>query len=410
MAIGTRIKFSLLIYSVFFKTKEEVVFVADTDEISSPISARILELCDSDLFPDTTTLQNSEVTSSSNCCYEENASSYATLDVENKLNRNTNTNTATTTTNNNIFESAEEIINENDISASIDFSSSSQAFSVPSSLQFDFSLVQHHHHHHPPQVTADSLVNMNVNGLSHYHVPLNHSLPSLFEEDCLGGSVGSYVPLNHPSSSNCTYLGPGIGAYMPPPPPSATPNAFSAGSSGIYGRTILMGSELQPHQDMEFQGENGGIYCPDSIHRVFNPPDLQVWATAKEYFAACKFEKGASVQSSWRLNPFRILPALRSSPLSTESQQLVNGPGSSTTMTPEISNLEDSTFKVGKLSVEQRKEKIDRYMKKRNERNFNKKIKVVVKEEDDMVDSSDIFAYISGVNSFKCNQSIQSWI
>jgi hypothetical protein len=39
--------------------------------------------------------------------------------------------------------------------------------------------------------------------------------------------------------------------------------------------------------------------------------------------------------------------------------------------------LEDSTFKVGKLSVEQRKEKIHRYMKKRNERNFSKKIKVL---------------------------------
>ncbi|PKI50094.1 hypothetical protein CRG98_029532 [Punica granatum] len=119
----------------------------------------------------------------------------------------------------------------------------------------------------------------------------------------------------------------------------------------------------------------------------------------------------------------------------------------------EISSLEDSTFKVGKLSVEQRKEKIHRYMKKRNERNFSKKIKyacrktladsrprvrgrfaknddfsqnhsrlacssheeddkdeVDVKEEEDMIDSSDIFAHISGVNSFKCNYSIQSWI
>jgi hypothetical protein len=46
-------------------------------------------------------------------------------------------------------------------------------------------------------------------------------------------------------------------------------------------------------------------------------------------------------------------------------------------LTPEISNLEDSTFKVGKLSVEERKEKIHRYMKKRNERNFSKKIKVL---------------------------------
>lgn len=42
----------------------------------------------------------------------------------------------------------------------------------------------------------------------------------------------------------------------------------------------------------------------------------------------------------------------------------------------DISVLDDSTFKVGRLSVEERKEKIHRYMKKRNERNFSKKIKV----------------------------------
>lgn len=35
---------------------------------------------------------------------------------------------------------------------------------------------------------------------------------------------------------------------------------------------------------------------------------------------------------------------------------------------------------------------------------------VVVKEEDEMVDSSDIFAHISGVNSFNRNYPIQSWI
>lgn len=64
--------------------------------------------------------------------------------------------------------------------------------------------------------------------------------------------------------------------------------------------------------------------------------------------------------------------------LSTENQQLVGGGGTtSTPLASEMSNLEESSFKVGKLSVEQRKEKIDRYMKKRNERNFSKKIKVI---------------------------------
>lgn len=51
--------------------------------------------------------------------------------------------------------------------------------------------------------------------------------------------------------------------------------------------------------------------------------------------------------------------------------------GNSTSLAPDIPNMGDQTFKVGKLSVEQRKEKIHRYMKKRNERNFSKKIKVM---------------------------------
>ncbi|KAK4266209.1 hypothetical protein QN277_027164 [Acacia crassicarpa] len=410
------------------------------DEISSPISARIFDLCDHDLFPEN--LQNSEVTSSSNCCYEDN-SSYAqnispALGVDNKFNTcntittQTSTNpanrttaladpTATITTNNNnttnssnlaiVFDPQEEI--DNDISASIDFSSS-PAFSVPQYLpvttqqdqQFDFSSLQ-------PQVTlAASSV---VDGLAQYPpdstvAPLMGApLASVFEDDCLT-SVPSYVPLNPPSPS-CSYLSPGMGPYMPLGPLNT---AMSADGSGIYGSTIILGSDLQP-QELDYRGENGGLFGPDSIQRVFNTPDLQA--------------------------------------LSAENQQLISGAASSSTLTPEISNLEDNSYKVRKLSVEQRKEKIVRYLKKRQERNFSKKIKyacrktladsrprvrgrfaknddfgdthrpassnheeddeddIVVKEEDDdMVDSSDIFAHISGVNSFKCNYSIQSWI
>lgn len=61
-----------------------------------------------------------------------------------------------------------------------------------------------------------------------------------------------------------------------------------------------------------------------------------------------------------------------------ENQSHLVAPQAHTALGPvEINGLEDSTLnKVGKLSPEQRKEKIRRYMKKRNERNFNKKIKV----------------------------------
>lgn len=272
------------------------------DEISSPISARIFELCEPDFFPDT--LQNSDVTSSSNCCHEEK-SSYATtisppLDVvdNNKFNINSNssnivtttssstTTTSTTTNNNNnatngnnlsiFFDTQDEI--DNDISASIDFSSS-PSFVVPPLLpistqqdQFDFSSAQ-------PQVQLSAAAGSVLKGLSHYptdHViaPLIGSpLPSVFDEDCIS-SIPSYVPLN-PSSPSCSYLSPGIGVYMPPP--GSLNTALSADSSGLFGGNILLGSELQAHE-LDYQGENGGIFCTDSIQRVFNPPDLQVCA------------------------------------------------------------------------------------------------------------------------------------
>ncbi|KAM0922193.1 hypothetical protein ACQ4PT_006408 [Festuca glaucescens] len=137
------------------------------------------------------------------------------------------------------------------------------------------------------------------------------------------------------------------------------------------------------------------------------------------------------------------------------NQHLVNGcNGSPPTLPPtEVSGLEDSTFKVVRLSAEQRKEKIDRYIKKRNERNFNKKIKYACRktladsrprvrgrfakneelceatrssyqnheqyeqsggaDEEDILDSSDILAHLSGINSYSYkynNCTIESWI
>ncbi|XP_044485181.1 zinc finger protein HD1-like isoform X2 [Mangifera indica] len=414
------------------------------DDISSPIIAQIFDFCDPELFSET--LQNSEVTSS-NCCYDQENSSYTNnptslpTDVDkfnnnNSYHDNTNANTSTSTpattatsttttattyntdnnsSNNNlstIFDSQDKI--DNDISASIDFSSSSP-FSVNPFLstqqyQFDFSSVQ------PHQIPISEV---NVDGLSsQYPVepvppcllgPRHQPLPSVFEEECLS-SVPSYA--------SCSFFGPAeMTTYMPTATMTA---ALSTDSEGIFTGGILRGSDFQL-QDLDYQGDNGGIYCPDSLQSVLNPADLQA--------------------------------------LSGDSQQLVGRASSSTPMASEISSLEDSTFKVGKLSVEQRKEKIHRYMKKRNERNFTKKIKyacrktladsrprvrgrfaknddfgethrtpcsnheeddedelVVVKEEDAMNDSStDIIGHITGVNSFKYNNfpnnySIQSWI
>ncbi|TYI05993.1 hypothetical protein ES332_A10G127700v1 [Gossypium tomentosum] len=395
------------------------------EDIPSPISGPNFYFSDNDLFSDT--LQNSEITDE-NSSYGNNLNIPPDIEQLNNgyqnNNRNTNpttttstSNTATSTNNtvatpaannnnnNNlsiIFDSPDEM--GNDISASIDFSES-PSFSVPPFLthqdHFNLSLVQ----------SQMQLPDVSAEGLSQYTTDtvgplLGPPLPSVFDEDCLS-SVPSYVPLNSSSPS---------GSFLGPPMTSFMPAGTIADSSGVFAERILLNSELQP-QDLEFQGDNAGIFCPDTVQRVFKPGDLQG--------------------------------------LSSDNQQLVGvATTSSTPLASEMSSLEDSTFnKVGKLSVEQRKEKIHRYMKKRNERNFSKKIKyacrktladsrprvrgrfakndefgdthrqacsnpeeeyddeqVVVKEEEDMVDSSDIFAHISGVNSFKCNYPIQSWI
>ncbi|MBA0629027.1 hypothetical protein Godav_023647, partial [Gossypium davidsonii] len=344
------------------------------ENIPSPISGPNFYFSDNDLFSDA--LQNSEVTDE-NSSYGNNLNIPPDIEQLNNgyqnNNRNTNPTTATATStcntatstnntvatpaannNNNlsiIFDSPDDM--GNDISASIDFSES-PSFSVPPFLthqdHFNLSLVQ----------SQMQLPDVSAEGLSQYTTDtvgplLGPPLPSVFDEDCF---------------------------------------------SGVFAERILLNSELQP-QDLEFQGDNAGIFCPDTVQRVFKPGDLQG--------------------------------------LSSDNHQLVGvATTSSTPLASEMSSLEDSTFnKVGKLSVEQRKEKIHRYMKKRNERNFSKKIKyacrktladsrprvrgrfakndefgdthrqacsnpeeeyddeVVVKEEEDMVDSSDIFAHIS---------------
>lgn len=267
------------------------------DEISSPISARLFELCDNELFQET--LQNSEVTSSSNYCHED-ISSYAinlssALDLDNnnnnnnKITSNSNSNnsnnivttpsstTSTTTTINNnnnnlstIFDSHEEIDN-NDISASIDFSSSHQSFIVPPLLQqeqqqFDFSSSVLNQY--PP--SDDPIVAPPLIGAP---LPL---LPCVFEDDCIS-SIPSYMPLNNnPSSPTCSYLSPGLGLYMPQG--QFGNSGLSTDNSGLFGGgSVLLGSELQTQQELDYQGENGGFYCTDSVPGVFNPSDFQVF-------------------------------------------------------------------------------------------------------------------------------------
>ncbi|XP_023639758.1 two-component response regulator-like PRR1 [Capsella rubella] len=396
------------------------------DDITSPLSAQIFDFCDPQLFQETFN-QTSEVTSSSNV-----------LEKSGSFQSNTNTTTTTENSNNNksirlqddeddnnnntdlsiIFDSQEDF--ENDITASIDFSSSSLQYPVIDQLltatsqdQFDFSSGLQVIHQPPPNNISFSEDPLSLPAVSSLAPPPLQS--GGFEEDCLS-SVPSYnLGLN---TSYSFFRNSGLPAYM-------STGLFSAENNlGFLPGNIQVGSEInKPHdQFMDFQADNGGLFCPDSIKRIFNPEDLQALGVG-------------GVENQSHLMTPQANPAI--------------GP-------VEINGLEDPTLsKVGKLSPEQRKEKIRRYMKKRNERNFNKKIKYacrktladsrprvrgrfaknddfgepnrqassshhddededdimgVVKDEEQLVDSSDIFAHISGANSFKCNYPIQSWI
>ncbi|KAK3417214.1 hypothetical protein EUGRSUZ_H02954 [Eucalyptus grandis] len=397
--------------------------------MSSPLSAQLLEICDPELFLES--IQNSEITSCSNRCYKEypNSSKFSLpedlqsfgdlLQEDHGINTNTTATTPATTTSNTmtagtmnhngnqttIFDPQEDV--DNDISASNDFSPS-PLFSVSpfvcpqqDHLLMDFPSVQLTENQLPLTNSTDGLPNFTRETMSPLIGP--PLIASVFKQNCFS-SVSTYIPLD-PASPSCSFAG-SMRTYMP----ENMTGTVSADRSGIFSGSVLIKADLQA-RDLDYQADNNsGIFCSNPT-QVLIPEDMQAFCA--------------------------------------ESQKLMNANSSSAPFATDISNLEDPTYKVGKLSVEQRKEKIHRYMKKRNERNFNKKIKYacrktladsrprvrgrfakneefgensrlawghleddekdeVVVKEDDMMESSDIFAHISGVNSF--NYSIQSWI
>ncbi|KAK1435394.1 hypothetical protein QVD17_01156 [Tagetes erecta] len=364
--------------------------------VSSPLSAQILDFCESELFPDQA-IQNSEVTSTSNCCYDDNSSSYpSNLSFPPDIIKYP----ATTDTNNFSIIFDEEIT-ENDInSVNLDFSLPPYQFNNQD--QFDLTLLQNH------QIP---LTNDPILPYPHPHpnVPIIDqpaALPTVCEDDT---SLSSMPPSKFMRLNNaCSFMDPSVSSYL------LSGNTNPVESCGIFGGDLFLG-------ELDLKGDNSGIFCPDALPPPYNSNELQA--------------------------------------LSNESHHLVNGTAScATPLASEITSLETETFRVAnKLTTEERKEKIHRYLKKRNERNFSKKIKyacrktladsrprvrgrfakndefgdnnrsncshedqdttediksyhVVVKEEDENFESPDIFAHISGVNSFKCNYPIQSWI
>lgn len=250
------------------------------DEISSPINAQILEFCESDLFPEA--LQDTEVASTSNCCYEE-PSSYANnlpLNTSQEINKISNTNISSTNTTkttstpqpndhtNNlplVFVSSEDI--DNDISASIRFSPSPQ-FSMPSKFldaqqqeeeTFDISLLHNELGINDAPAVEAAVLPQYAGDLSIVPPLFGPNLPPLHEEDCL------------PSMPNCSFLDLEINSYIPSNINVTLPSENCGGFNG----SMFMGTELQP-QELDYQGDNGGIFCAEPLQPQVYNSDLQV--------------------------------------------------------------------------------------------------------------------------------------
>ncbi|KAK9072424.1 hypothetical protein SSX86_008858 [Deinandra increscens subsp. villosa] len=374
-------------------------------QVSSPLSAQILEFCESELFPET--IQNSEVASSSNCCGYDDHSSYTTFPPpDHHIIRNA----PPTDTNNNNFsiifdEEITENNNEDDIinSVNLDFTTNFPPYHFSNQDQIDLThLLQN-------QILLTNEAHP-ILPYPHPHPNIGTALQTVCEDDSLSNSMppSKLMRLNNSNSLNCSFMDPSssISSYLS----GNMTNPLESSCGMIFNGDLFLG-------ELDFKGDNNGIFCPDPLPRPYNSNELQA--------------------------------------LSNESHHPVNGGG--TPLASEITSLEADTFRVAtKLTTEERKEKIHRYLKKRNERNFSKKIKyacrktladsrprvrgrfakndefgennrsnsheedtaedvksfhVVVKEEDENFEASDIFAHISGVNSFKCNYpTIQSWI
>ncbi|KAF7055933.1 hypothetical protein CFC21_063401 [Triticum aestivum] len=259
-----------------------------------------------------------------------------------------------------------------------------------------------------PQSIAEPLLAMQMSSTA----PISMPLAPGCDEDCLTAALArGYMSLDGA-------LYPQTGAMIPSYNTEASKVGFFNGNSAnSNGMVVLDMSDIGEYQRM-MEGEG--------LTRTYSDTDSMKGA----------YSNTAEMQNAGN------------------NQDLVNGcNGSPPTLPPtEISGIEDSTFKVVRLSAEQRKEKIHRYIKKRNERNFSKKIKYACRKTladsrprvrgrfakneelceatrsssqnheqygqiagadgEDMLDSSDILAHLSGINnySYKYNCTIESWI
>ncbi|GMH19919.1 hypothetical protein Nepgr_021760 [Nepenthes gracilis] len=319
----------------------------------------VLNFIDPDLFPEP--LRNWEVAYSNKCFYEDNSYTENLLftsevddkfsieptdinkfqDDQNEANTATTTTTTTTTTTSNI----PTIVATTTISTCLSIVSDFQNEIYDDTLSYtdfspsSFSGLPYLTTSQQDQIDYTRQVPVTIDGFPQFpadaFAPLMAlPLPPFLEEDCLY-PVPPSLGLNPCAAASCSFMDPSTGSFYP----GDLNVAFASESRGLFDRTISAGKELQQKQ-RDYQSYNPGIFCTDQPPGITNDGCIQELCNESQ--------------------PTMISEAACSIPSTTETL-----------------NLEDSTFKVVKLSTAERKEKIDRYLKKRNERNFSKKIKVL---------------------------------
>ncbi|EYU32584.1 hypothetical protein MIMGU_mgv1a010942mg [Erythranthe guttata] len=235
----------------------------------------MFDFYESELFPET--LQNSEVASSSNCCYEEHSSYQTPLDTNNYHNNNNTldnndmnsagggggaagpTTPAAADAASNLSVFLEEYqINNNDISASIDFTLSPSSFPVVAQYPEPFSLNNH-------TSFAGDAADIGQLYTSHQYTPPEQRQvlgpPASFKEELMMRCVPpSFIHLrssSSPAGGGSPFdhmMGP---SYLPPSAAAAPP--FAA-----FDNSLFLGSD----QELDFQGDNiGGLFLQDSMAR-----------------------------------------------------------------------------------------------------------------------------------------------
>ncbi|KAG5554192.1 hypothetical protein RHGRI_011902 [Rhododendron griersonianum] len=251
------------------------------EDISGLSTAQTLELCDPEVLLFQEPLQNSEVTSTSNCCHEDTSCHFFKTTYKNSTEITAATDGC----------SLPELIFDNDIYVSKDFALSSFIPPIfPNSYQGDqLSLLD--------QSQSFSQEAAVVNGLPAYP-PDDHFapiegptiMPSLLGERCLSLMPNPYMRLtSFLGSANTVLLGP----YLPCNLSSSAVVLSDDKYSGIFnGSTDYVGTRVQNHQDLEvLQGDhNGGIFSSDPLPGIYGSsgplPGIYDSSTVLQY--ACR--------------------------------------------------------------------------------------------------------------------------